>query len=154
VQAFESGAIVMVTMDKMRSKVVTMVAIRCSLYPKLETMHPKPYCLSDKPRAESTVRSRRSPVAVVRKFSDLLVLGARSALHRHPILMPLVQTPYTRTISSPPFLINFSGAIFRTWPGEPSLATGRACHWKARAGARGEEETSDTSCRILVMPDS
>jgi hypothetical protein len=27
-------------------------------------------------------------------------------------------TPYTRTLSSPPFLINFSGAIFRTWPGK------------------------------------
>ena len=27
-------------------------------------------------------------------------------------------TPYTRTISTPPFLINYSGAIFRTFPGK------------------------------------
>ena len=27
-------------------------------------------------------------------------------------------TPYTRTLSTPPYLINFSGAIFRTWPGK------------------------------------
>jgi len=27
-------------------------------------------------------------------------------------------TPFTRTISSPPFLISFSGALFRTWPGK------------------------------------
>ncbi len=32
-------------------------------------------------------------------------------------------TAYTRTIASPPFLINYSGALFRTWPGKWQVNT-------------------------------